>query len=76
MKQPRFVAATDAVACLRLHLPQERAWPLSTLEHVCMRLCGGPLQAVKDFMKRIQKYEEVYEPIQERHYHYIKLTDM
>lgn len=34
------------------------------------------LQAVSDFMERIRKYEEVYEPIIDRNMHYIKLTDM
>eukprot|EP00775_Hariotina_reticulata_P010180 gene10180-10340_t len=33
-------------------------------------------QAVSDFMERIRKYEEVYEPIIDRNMHYIKLTDM
>lgn len=34
------------------------------------------MQAVADFMLRIHKYEEVYEPIVDRNMHYIKLTDM
>ncbi|PNW72565.1 hypothetical protein CHLRE_16g691888v5 [Chlamydomonas reinhardtii] len=33
-------------------------------------------QAVADFLARIAKYEEVYEPIADRNLHYIKLTDM
>ncbi|KAI8473607.1 MAG: 6-phosphofructo-2-kinase-domain-containing protein [Monoraphidium minutum] len=33
-------------------------------------------QAVHDFMERITRYEEVYEPINDRAAHYIKLTDM
>jgi hypothetical protein len=33
-------------------------------------------QAVSDFVDRIRKYEEVYEPITDRAMHYIKLTDM
>ncbi|KAG2447462.1 hypothetical protein HYH02_007783 [Chlamydomonas schloesseri] len=33
-------------------------------------------QAVADFLARIAKYEEVYEPIVDRNLHYIKLTDM
>jgi 6-phosphofructo-2-kinase/fructose-2,6-biphosphatase len=36
----------------------------------------GCLQAVFDFMERIAKYEEIYEPITDRIMHYIKLTDM
>ncbi|GBF90835.1 6-phosphofructo-2-kinase fructose-2,6-bisphosphatase [Raphidocelis subcapitata] len=32
-------------------------------------------QALNDFMDRIRRYEEVYEPIQDRALHYIKLTD-
>ncbi len=31
---------------------------------------------MKDFKARISKYEEVYEPIEDRSYHYIKLIDM
>lgn len=34
------------------------------------------LQAVEDFMERIAKYCEIYEPITDRTMHYIKLTDM
>jgi 6-phosphofructo-2-kinase/fructose-2,6-biphosphatase len=34
------------------------------------------MQAVDDFISRIRKYEEVYEPITDRSMHYIKLTDM
>jgi 6-phosphofructo-2-kinase/fructose-2,6-biphosphatase len=34
------------------------------------------VQAVSDFMLRIRKYEEIYEPIEDRNMHYIKLTDM
>jgi 6-phosphofructo-2-kinase/fructose-2,6-biphosphatase len=30
---------------------------------------------VADFMERIKKYEEIYEPITDRVMHYIKLTD-
>ncbi|GIL90017.1 hypothetical protein Vretifemale_17742 [Volvox reticuliferus] len=33
-------------------------------------------QAVADFLARISKYEEVYEPINDRNLHYIKLIDM
>ncbi|KAF6255112.1 6-phosphofructo-2-kinase-domain-containing protein [Scenedesmus sp. NREL 46B-D3] len=33
-------------------------------------------QAVIDFMLRIRKYEDIYEPIEDRNMHYIKLTDM
>eukprot|EP00882_Tetradesmus_deserticola_P010245 GHRQ01010823.1.p1 GENE.GHRQ01010823.1~~GHRQ01010823.1.p1 ORF type:complete len:342 (+),score=123.45 GHRQ01010823.1:652-1677(+) len=33
-------------------------------------------QAVVDFMLRIRKYEDIYEPIEDRNMHYIKLTDM
>jgi hypothetical protein len=33
-------------------------------------------QAVTDFRKRINHYEEVYEPIMDRSLHYIKLIDM
>uniref|UniRef100_A0A383W1K9 6-phosphofructo-2-kinase domain-containing protein n=1 Tax=Tetradesmus obliquus TaxID=3088 RepID=A0A383W1K9_TETOB len=33
-------------------------------------------QAVSDFMLRIRKYEDIYEPIEDRNMHYIKLTDM
>ncbi|GLI68462.1 hypothetical protein VaNZ11_012887 [Volvox africanus] len=33
-------------------------------------------QAVADFLARISKYEEVYEPINNRNLHYIKLIDM
>lgn len=32
--------------------------------------------AIADFKARIRKYEEVYEPIDDRSYHYIKLIDM
>ncbi|EFJ46141.1 hypothetical protein VOLCADRAFT_105711 [Volvox carteri f. nagariensis] len=34
------------------------------------------LLAVADFLARISKYEEVYEPINDRNLHYIKLIDM
>ncbi|GIL67684.1 hypothetical protein Vafri_21012 [Volvox africanus] len=33
-------------------------------------------KAVADFLARISKYEEVYEPINDRNLHYIKLIDM
>ncbi|KAG2490339.1 hypothetical protein HYH03_011286 [Edaphochlamys debaryana] len=33
-------------------------------------------KAVADFLARIKKYEEVYEPIDDRNLHYIKLIDM
>ncbi|GBF94979.1 bifunctional 6-phosphofructo-2-kinase fructose-2,6-bisphosphate 2-phosphatase [Raphidocelis subcapitata] len=32
--------------------------------------------AIADFMERIKKYEQVYEPISDRRLHYIKLIDM
>jgi 6-phosphofructo-2-kinase/fructose-2,6-biphosphatase len=35
-----------------------------------------PLQALNDFKHRIAKYNEVYEPIDDRRLHYIKLIDM
>ena len=38
--------------------------------------CPLCLQAVEDFRKRIQNYEDVYEPISDRSLHYIKLIDM
>jgi 6-phosphofructo-2-kinase/fructose-2,6-biphosphatase len=41
-----------------------------------MYACVRCLQAVSDFMERIAKYEEIYEPITDRIMHYIKLTDM
>ena len=34
------------------------------------------VQAVDDFRERIRHYEEVYEPIDNRSLHYIKLIDM
>jgi 6-phosphofructo-2-kinase/fructose-2,6-biphosphatase len=34
------------------------------------------LQAIRDFKQRILKYNEVYEPIDDRRLHYIKLIDM
>jgi hypothetical protein len=34
------------------------------------------LQAIQDFRQRILKYNEVYEPIDDRRLHYIKLIDM
>jgi hypothetical protein len=33
-------------------------------------------QALADFLERIRKYEQVYEPIGDRRLHYIKLIDM
>jgi hypothetical protein len=42
----------------------------------CVCLGVMLLQAVNDFISRIRKYEEVYEAIQDRNIHYIKLTDM
>lgn len=41
--------------------------------------CAPPAacwQALLDFKARIKKYEEVYEPIDDRSFHYIKLIDM
>eukprot|EP00955_Chlamydomonas_euryale_P040394 351675-Chlamydomonas_euryale.AAC.7 len=32
--------------------------------------------AIQDFKERIRKYQEVYQPIDDRTYHYIKLIDM
>ncbi|KIY93213.1 hypothetical protein MNEG_14749 [Monoraphidium neglectum] len=32
--------------------------------------------ALSDFLERIRKYEQVYEPISDRRLHYIKLIDM
>lgn len=37
---------------------------------LCAPLCP---QAVADFLARIAKYEEVYQPIDNRNLHYIKL---
>jgi 6-phosphofructo-2-kinase/fructose-2,6-biphosphatase len=34
------------------------------------------VQALQDFKQRINKYNEVYEPINDRRLHYIKLIDM
>ncbi len=34
------------------------------------------VQALADFKARILKYNEVYEPIEDRCLHYIKLIDM
>jgi hypothetical protein len=38
--------------------------------------CPPPKKALQDFLERIRKYEQVYEPINDRRLHYIKLIDM
>ncbi len=42
--------------------------------------CAAPSrpgqQALEDFKARIRKYEEVYDPLVNRNFHYIKLIDM
>lgn len=49
---------------------------------LCMCLCFdrtflfSEVQALNDFKARIAKYEEVYEPLDDRNRHYIKLIDM
>lgn len=56
------------------HSPPATPFPPSTFS--LFPLLTRHMQAVDDFISRIRKYEEVYEPITDRSMHYIKLTDM
>ena len=56
--------------------------PLSTLANLNPSITPRPIdpnqfkQALADFLERIKRYEQVYEPISDRRLHYIKLIDM
>lgn len=79
---PFTISAFLACVCLSVWLL--RCWSPPAclpLPSVCM-LCwcrsppAHPSQALQDFKQRISKYNDIYEPIDDRRLHYIKLIDM